>query len=285
MAKRRNSTVDVYSTVERNNPEAPKLLRTIEVEKTPSQLLVNSVCTMLVVSNENRGGRLDEGGVTLVRDLDSEEPSLKFLSMTSEDEWDDKYVIDRGLHMALTKNSLSYWDGRPFRRNVLNFTLEIDNYKTAIFLEPESLAWGNPEEDELIVNLQKNNGMIRVDVVNDRVVNANGYGYVELLPVFCNIPFAKSPHHLFSLISLKDHGEVKVDINREDKQCILKTYRNLFALRTPNYVTTLRYNGRRYIVTANEGGNKRYEGFRDELDAGKIFLVRAFPRPLSVTEP
>jgi len=107
--------------------------------------------------------------------------------------------------------------------------------------------------------------MVKVDVVKDRIINANGYG-------------------------LKDHGEVPIDINWYDKKCVLKTYPNLFSLRTPDGIAAFRYNGRHYILTSKDGSNKRYGRFRDQVDANEIFLVswssaaRSFENDISLTQ-
>jgi len=121
--------------------------------------------------------------------------------------------------MPLTQSALQYWDDfqHPEAAEALNFSHVRDNYDTTIFIEPKNIAWSGPDESELLVNLQQNNGMIRVDMATNQAVAAASYG-------------------------LKDHNVVPVDINKNDKACLLQTYPNLFAMRNPDRITTLRQN-------------------------------------------
>ena len=247
-------TVEVYETVRRESPKEPTLIRTIEAGLLPVNLLLNSDCTLLVVANENRGEVIDEGAVSLVRAVDNnwrnvhKKTSTKTLALDSNGAWDDKYVLDKGLHMPLTKNALEYWDTLSPLKDIVDFAQVRQEYKSSIFLEPENLAWSTPDETELLVNLQKNNGLIRIDVVNEKLIALAGYG-------------------------LKDHGEVPIDINPNDKTCDLKLYPNLFALRSPDSIATFRYNGKKYVVTANEGSDKDYGEFEEKIDAKDLFPV------------
>ena len=59
--------------------------------------------------------------------------------------------------------------------------------------------------------------------------------------------------------------------NSGDKACNLKTYENLFSMRNPDTIETLRYDGKLYLQTANEGDNKEYLGWEDEIKAQKLF--------------
>lgn len=243
--------IAVYETVKRASPQEPTLIRNIAAGLLPVNMLLNSDCTLLVVTNENIGEVIAEGAVSLIRTKDwrSDKPPTKAtLSMDNNGEWDDKYVLGQGLHMPLTKNALEYWDTLSPLKDEVDFSQVRQAYKSSIFLEPENLAWSSPDETELLVNLQKNNGLIRVDVVNDKVTALAGYG-------------------------LKDHGEVPVDINPNDKTCNLKLYPNLFALRAPDSIATFQYNGRKYVVTANEGSEKKYGAYQDKIDAKKLFSV------------
>jgi hypothetical protein len=142
--------------------------------------------------------------------------------------WDDEYVLRKGLHMPLTKNALECWDEHSNLAEEANFTDVRTNYRSSLFLEGEYLAWSSPNEDELLVNLQANNGMVRINATTNSATALVGYG-------------------------LKDHVITPVDINSHDKLCNLTTYQNLFALRMPDSIRTLRYNGMLYLPTANEG--------------------------------
>lgn len=244
--------IGILRTVDRERPESPAMIGKFRIGQVPSFILPNSDCSLLVVSNVNVGEGLAQGGVTIVRGLHDYvkhkiEPDITTI-FADNGEWDDDYMLRRGLHMPLTKNALLYWDNYSPIADELNYSSVIDNYHSAIFLEPESMAWTGPDEKEVLLNLQTNNGLLRVDIEANRIVAAVGYG-------------------------LKDHGVVPVDIDSSDGTCNLKTYPDLFAMRSPDTISTLLYNNRRYVATPNEGEKKKYDGFTESKKLSDIFTV------------
>lgn len=246
----------MYQTVQRDDPADPILLATIEVGKVPAQIIANTNCTLLAVSNEQKDEDLTHGTVTIVRDLDKAAAgglaSTTFIPMDAQGEdgsgWDDDYTLRKGLHMPLTKSSLEYWDTVSPIAEEADFTEVREKYRSSFFVQGEALAWSGPNESELLVNLQVNNGMMRIDVARNQALALAGYG-------------------------LKDHSVVPVDINPDDKKCDLRTYANLFSMRNPDTIATLRYNDKIYLLTANEGASKEYGAFEDEIKARELFLV------------
>ena len=251
--------MSVFRTVQRSDPKNPELLLEFEINGgVPSNLLPNSNCTLLAVSNESEGDGANYGTVSLLRDLQKidqgQEPTQTNIPMDRDvtadgSGWDDDYVLRKGLNMPLTKNALEYWDAHSPIAGKTNFSNVRQNYRSSLFLEGEYLAWASPDETELLVNLQINNGLLRIDVNSNRALALAGYG-------------------------LKDHSSIPIDIDSSDKDCNLKTYANLFALRNPDSIRTLRYNGKQYLLTANEGDDKEFQGFTDNLEASTLFVVR-----------
>lgn len=222
-------TIFIYDTVQRENPREPKLIKSVETP-LPTIMLINESCTFMAVANQNDGEDLSQGSVTFVRNLSSDEPTTTTVPIDNVEHggWDDQYVLSKGIHMPLTKNSLQYWDEISPKADEFDFSLVRENYKSAIFLEPEAMAFTSPDETELLMNLQVNNGLVRVDIANNKATSLVGYGLI-------------------------DNGEVSIDINSNDKTCNLKTYSKLFSMRNPDTITTMRYNGKLYVLTANEG--------------------------------
>ena len=122
-------------------------------------------------------------------------------------------------------------------------------YRPSIFLNPESMAWFSAEQ--LIVNMQPNNGMVRINVTSGEILDVAGYG-------------------------LRNHAQIPVDINRHDKACDLQTYKHLFAMRQPDGISTLRYNDKIYIFSANEGTDFEYDEFIENRPAESIFQNTSF---------
>ena len=241
-------TVEMYETVKRANPAPPKLLNTFEVGPLPQFLLPNKNCDIIAVGKANQGKGLASGGVTFIRNSMGDDAKVTSVQLEEEDGWDDAYMLKRGLHMPLSLGALEYWDTLSPMADELDFSHIRENYKSAIFLEPKFMAWSGPDESELLVNLQENNGLMRIDVATSKPLSVASYG-------------------------LKDYSEVSVDINANDKTCVTRTYESLFAMRNPDSIATVRYNDKVYVITANEGSYKKYGGFTDRYKAKKLFDV------------
>ena len=238
----------VYDTVKREAPQRPTRKAIFESGPRPGNFLVNKACNILVVANENPGDGEAEGRITVVRGIDADNPTTDIISLDKS--WDDDYLLRKGLHLPFTRNSLKYWDTWSPMADKIDLSSDLDNYHSTLFLKPEYLAWDNEEETELLVNMQNNNGLTRVDMELNVTTSVASYG-------------------------LKDHSYIPVDINSEDKDCDLQSYRNLFALRAPDTIVTVRYNDKTYVVTANEGSSEEYKDLTEEFEASELFDVSA----------
>jgi hypothetical protein len=249
-----SAQIKVFETVKRSDPKTPPVYKTLQLSTTtlPSVLLPNKACTMIAVGRDNPSkDTAAQGGVTLIRDFDTESEEVVEVSL---DSWDDQYVLGKGLHMPLTKNSLQYWDTLSPIANEVDFSDIIANYRTGIFLHPKKLAWSGDNDEELLVNLQENNGLIRIDAQTATATAAVGYG-------------------------VKDHSIVPIDINKHDKTCDLKTYKHLFSMKNPDTIATLRYNDKKYVITANEGDSRDFGKYKGTYKAKEVFKGSSFVLP------
>jgi hypothetical protein len=242
-------TVEMYHTVKRTNPGPPQHISNTPTSLYPEKLLPNANCTILAVVHELETDLL-YGEVTLIRKLDTPTPHATKIPLDSA-HWGDDYILRKGLHMPLTKNAMQYWDTLSSQADEIDFSKERSNYRSSLFLEGESMAW-TPNQEELLVNLQSNNGLLRIDVAHDRPSDLAGYG-------------------------LKEHAQVSIDINSQDQECRLLKYPNLFSMRNPDSIETFRYNGKSYVMTANEGRVRKYNGFSDSVKIKDLFVVSILP--------
>ena len=239
--------IDVYDLVSRDDPKVPLLKKSVECGPNAKNVLASNDCSVAAIANTNAGEGLEQGSVTIIQGVLSEEPKRTTIPL-DYNAWDDAYLLQRGLNMPMTKNALEYWDDYSHLADDLNFTTLRDNYKSSIFLEPENLAWG-PDEKELLVNMQQNNGLLRINMTDLSPVAVAGYG-------------------------MKDHSFVPVDINANDGDCKLKTYPSLFAMRNPDQIASLKYNDKNYVITANEDGGKEYGDWEEAIRSNDLFQVR-----------
>ncbi|KAL3926573.1 MAG: hypothetical protein SGBAC_013421 [Bacillariaceae sp.] len=250
--------IDVYDLVSRDDPKIPMLQKSVDCGPNARNVLASKDCSVVAIANTNAGEGLDQGSVTILRDLLSEEPTRTTIPL-DYNEWDDAYLLSRGLNMPMTKNALEYWDDYSHLADDLDFTMLRENYKSSIFLEPESLAWSGPEETELLVNLQSNNGLLRINMADLSPVAVSGYG-------------------------MKDHSSIPIDINANDGDCKLKTYPSLFAMRNPDQIVSLKFNDKNYVITANEVGGKVYGDWNEVIKSNELFQGPNF-RLQNVTVP
>mmetsp|Transcript_35215 Transcript_35215/g.85341 ORF Transcript_35215/g.85341 Transcript_35215/m.85341 type:complete len:726 (-) Transcript_35215:121-2298(-) len=236
--------IDVYDLVSRDDPKVPTLQKSVDCGPNAKNVLASKDCSVAAIANTNAGEGLEQGSVTILQDVLSDAPKRTTIPL-DYNEWDDAYLLRRGLNMPMTKNALEYWDDYSHLADDLSFSELRDNYKSSIFLEPENLAWG-PDEMELLVNMQENNGLLRINMTDLSPVAVAGYG-------------------------MKDHSFVPVDINANDGDCKLKTYPSLFAMRNPDQIASLKYNDKNYVITANEDGGKEYGDWEEAIKSNDLF--------------
>ena len=262
-----SALLHVFETVKRDDPTQPQLYRSFQLskDKLPSVMLPNKACNMIAIGSENPGkGSTNQGGITLIKnfDIDNEEQVVNL----SLDAWDDKYVLRKGLHMPLTKNALHYWNTLSPIANDVDFSNVIDKYRTGIFLHPKKMAWSGHNDEELLVNLQENNGLIRINVTTTTTSR------------YVSSSTAQAQAAVVSY-GVKDHSIVPIDLNKNDKDCNLKTYKHLFSMRNPDTIATLAYNDKHYVITANEGDVREFNEFEDKVKAKEIFKGTEFALP------
>ena len=89
------------------------------------------------------------------------------------------------------------------------------------------------------MSLQEANAIALVSVATAKVLSVRGLGY-------------------------KNHGKVPFDPSDRDGGANLRTFSNVFGMYMPDAVAVAAIGGRRYIVTANEGDARDWDGFGDE---------------------
>ena len=114
------------------------------------------------------------------------------------------------------------------------------NASVAQDLEPEYITI-SPDSKTAYVTLQENNALAIVDLAKSTVTAIKGFGF-------------------------KDHSLASnsLDANDKDEVANLKTFPNLFGMYQPDAITSFELNGTLYLVTANEGDSRDYDGFSEE---------------------
>lgn len=147
---------------------SPELIHTVEVGAGPDNIKTNKDCTILAVANEGEGDYGEElinpeGSVTLIKGPFT---AADVTAATVTFPWTDEELLEKGVHLPLSKNSLEYWDDHSNVAGDLNFTAARASYTAASVLEPEWLVW-SADEKYVLVNLQENAALVKVNVENE----------------------------------------------------------------------------------------------------------------------
>ncbi len=115
-------------------------------------------------------------------------------------------------------------------------------------LEPEYIAV-SPDSRTAWITLQENNAVALLDLRTNKISKIMPLGYKD---------------H-----SVEGNG---LDGSDKDKEIHIKTWPNLFGIYQPDSVAAFIINGTRYIITANEGDSRDYDGFSEESRVSKLDL-------------
>ncbi len=126
------------------------------------------------------------------------------------------------------------------------------NATVAQDVEPEYIAVSK-DSTTAYVALQENNALAVVDIGSGTVTNILPLGY-------------------------KNHAVVPLDASDRDGAINIATYPNLFGMYQPDGIATYEAGDATYIVTANEGDSRDYDGFSEEARVKDLQLDPvAFP--------
>ena len=103
-------------------------------------------------------------------------------------------------------------------------------------LEPEYIAATN---DTAYVSLQDANAIAEVDLTTKEVTGIYSAGF-------------------------EDYSKVPVDIDKADETYAPKTYEGLMGIRMPDGLSLVSLNGKTYLLTANEGDSRDWNGYENE---------------------
>lgn len=125
-------------------------------------------------------------------------------------------------------------------------------------LEPEYIAV-SPDGTKAWVTLQENNALAIVDLSG-------------AAPVITDVvPLGFKDH------SLPGNG---LDPSNQDGGININTFNNLFGMYQPDAIASFQQNGVMYLITANEGDARDYDGFTEEFRVNDLVLdTGAFPSP------
>jgi len=233
----------MYSTVQRNDPKVPKLLKEIEAGNAPDNLRPSNGCTVLAVANENDGESFAEGALHLVSDFRRNGgPVVKKVDLGV---FTDDLLLSRGVHMPLSLNAMEYWDDYSDIKDDLNLGAMRENYKPSYFFMPEYMRF-SADNSKLFINLQDNSALIQINVDDASVKRIDGYG-------------------------LKSWEKKGIDLVKDNGCSNYVSSPDLYSMIMPDAIDILEMDGKTYVFTADEGTDFDFDEYEEKFDAGDIF--------------
>lgn len=223
------NSVDVYNgllavAVEDFNKQANGKVLTFETE---NQLLQNTYTT----------GALP--------DMVTFSPNGKYIITANEGEPNDDYTVDPDGSISIieiNKNEINTLYFSNFDANQIgnDFRIFGPNASISQDVEPEYVAVSHDSRYAYVV-LQENNGIAVVDLKNKSITDIFGLG-------------------------TKDHSLPENALDASDRDDIIGNFQNwpVSGLFLPDAITYVKLGGGEYLITANEGDARDYDGYSEE---------------------
>ncbi len=215
------------------------------------------------------GNFLNSVGVGALPDMLTFTPDGKMILVANEGEPNDDYTVDpegsvsiidlSGDIADLTDANVMFADFQAFNDSVeqlTNLGVRIfgPNATVAQDLEPEYITVSE-DSTKAWISLQENNALAILDIPTATITDIVPLGFKDL-----------------------SQPENALDASNEDEAINIQTYDNLFGMYQPDTIASYEVDGKTYIVTANEGDSRDYDGFSEEDRVADLLLDdTAFP--------
>ncbi|MGS0675532.1 choice-of-anchor I family protein [Shewanella sp. 125m-1] len=127
-------------------------------------------------------------------------------------------------------------------------------------LEPEYIAVSE-DNTKAYVSLQENNAIAVIDLKSKTIDSILALG-------------------------LKDYGieQNKIDASDKDNRVNFVAYKDVYGMYQPDTIQSYQWKGANFIVTANEGDARDYDGFSEEARADDLILDPAHPQLIAAQD-
>lgn len=145
-------------------------------------------------------------------------------------------IVTIGERNTLTTNTVTFESFDSQREALANSGVLIQKEKApSTDFEPEYIAVSG---GKAYVSLQEANAIAVLDIASKTFTGVYPLGF-------------------------QDYGVTKVDLEKNDK-AELKNYENVYGIKTPDGISVTTIGGKTYLLTANEGDSRDWEGMKNE---------------------
>ncbi|MGB3514705.1 MAG: choice-of-anchor I family protein [Microcoleaceae cyanobacterium] len=156
-------------------------------------------------------------------------------------------------------------DFSRFNTEILDDSIKISgpNATVAQDLEPEYITVSEDSKTAWIT-LQENNAIAILDIETGQIEKLVGLGF-------------------------KDYSQYQIDASFFDGKINIASYKNLFGIYQPDTISSYIFQGKTYLVTANEGDSREYGDYKEDELVGNLQLkpdafFQPIPNDLEVTK-
>jgi 2',3'-cyclic-nucleotide 2'-phosphodiesterase/3'-nucleotidase/5'-nucleotidase len=274
-----NADGNSLDVLDLSNPASPTLIKTIDLSPYgggPNSVAVfyNIVAVAVEANNKQDPGSVvffDRQGnfknqltVGALPDMLTFTPNGKFLLVANEGEPNDEYTVDPVGSVSIIRikgNPAKYGQNRV---KTVGFSAFLNNYPADVRvfgpganlmqdLEPEYIAVSRNSRTAWVV-MQENNAIAKVGITGRRIRDIYALGY-------------------------KDHMDPanKLDASNRDDAINIQNW-PIYGMYMPDAMASFRYAGDDYLITANEGDSRDYDGYSEEERVEDVTLdPTAFP--------
>jgi len=265
-----NHSVDAISLIK---PSSPKLAFSINLKSygSPNSVAVSNGLVAVAVQAEPKqnpgsivvfdtnGEHLNTFEAGALPDMVSFTPDGKTILAANEGEPNDDYSVDPQGSITLieisdditkqTQRSVRTASFADFKRKKLDPKIRIfgKNASVAQDLEPEYITVSDDSKTAW-VSLQENNALAEIDIATSKVTRLIGLGTVS-----------------------HNTAETAIDASDKDQDINIRPW-PVNGMYQPDTIANYIASGQRYIVTANEGDARDYQGFSEEVRVAEMEL-------------
>ncbi|WP_025741537.1 choice-of-anchor I family protein [Aquimarina pacifica] len=250
-----------------SDPSSPVSGTDIPLSGIPNSVAVHD--GMVAVALENAINKQDNGVIAVydsgsqvlintyaagaLPDMVTFSPNGKYIIVANEGEPNDEYTDDPEGSITIIEvatEQISHLDFTAFNGQDIgnDFRVFGPNASLAQDVEPEYIAVSK-DSKKAYVTLQENNGLAIVDLRTKTITDVIGLG-------------------------VKDYSVSNNQIDASDKDDVLGNFKNwpVLSFYQPDAIEFVSIRGTGYLVTANEGDARDYDGFSEEDRVGDLTL-------------
>ena len=269
-----NSDLNSIQRIDISNPDQPNLLNTFSLDAygaSANSVDVSNGTVAVAVENADalmpgsvvffdlEGNYLNQVEAGVLPDMLTFNKAGTKVIVANEGEPNDEYNNDPegSISIVDVSNGIENATATRLRLNIFGDKAEVLEQGIRIFgpgasvaqdLEPEYITVA-PSDEMAFVVCQENNAVITVDIVNDTITGIFALGYKD-----------------YSLM------ENAIDASDKNSDIVIKPWDNVLGMYQPDGMASYSVNGTTYIVTANEGDARDYDGYSEEVRVDDLVL-------------